>query len=291
MPAARKPARKPAKKAAKRPARRAPRRTARGPGLPVLEQRHMDLLGLALVCFGVFLAFPLYLEFDGGQVGAWVVEGCRYLVGEVAYAAPVAFVVAGALMVLRPVLASVRPYRSGGLCLLLASTLAVAAHTLGLGPGVATVPWKPMLFEFRGGILGDALYHVAHGAFGTFGTHLIVVFSFLAGVLLVTGASIAGTIRATSSAAADTTRALRARRPASPPAVCPEPDWDEPGVTRSRAVSAEPAPVDAFADAGEPSPGDPGAHADEVGASADPDPIAHDPGEAETDAFAALERH
>ncbi|MDX6664914.1 MAG: segregation ATPase FtsK/SpoIIIE, family, partial [Solirubrobacteraceae bacterium] len=130
--------------------------------MPVLQRHHMDLLGLALVCLGVFLAFPLYLGFDGGQVGAWIVEGCRYAVGEIAYAAPVAFVIAGALVVLQPILATVKPYRSGGVCLLLSSTLAVAAGTLGFGPGPALVQFKPMLFEFRGGILGDALYYACH---------------------------------------------------------------------------------------------------------------------------------
>jgi S-DNA-T family DNA segregation ATPase FtsK/SpoIIIE len=233
----------------------APRKRAKRPPtwkeqIPVLQDHHYDLLGLALVCFGVFLAFPLYLDFDGGQVGRFVVKGCRYFVGEIAFAAPVAFVTAGALIVLRPVLPTMRPYRAGGLCLLLGSTLAVAAGTLGFGPGVATVEWKPMLFEFRGGILGEALYYGAHGAFGSLGTHLIVVFLFLAGVLLVTGASIAGVLKATSSVAVDTTRALKARKPVTPP----EPEWDEPKVKRTRVKKAEVVlpPLDVFDNTGEP---------------------------------------
>ena len=256
----------------------------------------MDLIGLALVCLGVFLAFPLYLELDGGQVGAWIVEGFRYLLGEVAYAAPVAFVIAGALVVLRPVLPAIQPYRSGGLCLLLSSTLAFAAHTLGLGPGVATVQFKPMLFEFRGGILGDALYYLAHGAFGTLGTHLIVIFFFLAGVLLVTGASVAGVLKATSSGVADTTRALRrgsgeiaarTRKPSMEPGpdfvVCPEPEWDEPVVKRRPRNDALP-PLDPFANAGEPLPEEP---------EPDPEPIVAVEPEVDvvTVSFEALERH
>jgi len=293
MPAAKKSTRKPAKKASRKPTGRATRPPSWNQGPPVLEQRHMDLLGLGLVCFGVFLAFPLYLELDGGQVGAWIVEGCRYLVGEVAYAAPIAFVIAGALVVLRPVLPAVKPYRSGGLCLLLSSTLAFAAHTVGLGPGVATIQWKPMLFEFRGGILGDALYYLAHGAFGTLGTHLIVVFFFLAGVLLVTGASVAGVLKATSSGVADTTRALRrgsegiagrTRRPSMEP---PEPEWDEPVVKRRPKQDILP-PIDVFANAGEPFPEEPEPDPDPI-AGLDTDADAAD--EAVTDSFAAVERH
>src|SRR3954452_7060257 len=199
MPASKKPARK---TAARKPAARKPakRRATRAPSwrqsLPVLEQRHMDMIGLALVALGVFLAFPLYLGWDGGHAGAWTVKASRYLVGEIAFALPVALVIAGALVVLRPVLPTVRPYRTGALCLLCASTLAVASHTLGFGPGVASAHWKPLLFEYRGGILGDALHYGTTTAFGSFGAHILAIFVFLAGVLLVTGASIAGILKA-----------------------------------------------------------------------------------------------
>ncbi|MCW2967794.1 MAG: translocase FtsK, partial [Solirubrobacteraceae bacterium] len=251
MPATKKPARKPAKKPVRKPARRARRSSSWRAGLPVLEQHHVDMLGLALVCLGVFLAFPLYLGFDGGHAGAWIVKACRYFVGEIAYAAPVFFVAAGVLTVLRPVLPSVRPYRSGAACLIMASTLAIANGTLGIGPGVATVQWKPMLFEFRGGILGDALHYASASAFGSLGAHLIAVFLFLAGLLLITGASIAGVLKATSSGVADTTRALRrgseelaaiggrTRRPAF---ELPEPDGFEPVVTRQVTLP----PIDIF---------------------------------------------
>ncbi|MES1194150.1 MAG: hypothetical protein ABUM26_07470, partial [Solirubrobacterales bacterium] len=36
------------------------------PRIPVIEQRHLDLFGLALVACGVFLIFPLYMGWDGG---------------------------------------------------------------------------------------------------------------------------------------------------------------------------------------------------------------------------------
>jgi S-DNA-T family DNA segregation ATPase FtsK/SpoIIIE len=50
-------ARKTAKKAPKARARRSA--ATWRPRLPLLEQRHLDLLGLGLVAAGVFLAFPL----------------------------------------------------------------------------------------------------------------------------------------------------------------------------------------------------------------------------------------
>jgi S-DNA-T family DNA segregation ATPase FtsK/SpoIIIE len=290
MPATKKPARRPARKPARKPARRAARAHGWRAGLPVLEQHHRDLVGLGLVCLGVFLAFPLYLGFDSGHAGAWIVKACRYFAGEISYAAPVAFIAAGALTVLRPVLPSIRPYRSGGACLLAASTLAVASGTFGLGPGAAAVQWRPALFEYRGGILGDALHYAGSSAFGSLGTHLIAVFLFVAGLLLVTGASVAGVLQATGSGVADTTRALRrgseglaarSSRTRPPAFAPPEPDDAEPVVTR--AVTVAP-PVDDF-EAPEPEARVPDAVADEA---AEPDP---DPDQQETDAFEALPRH
>ena len=57
------PARKPAKRRSKARAHRSP--VPWPPRLPVLEQRHLDLIGLGLVAVGVFLAFPLYLRWEG----------------------------------------------------------------------------------------------------------------------------------------------------------------------------------------------------------------------------------
>src|SRR5436190_21085869 len=66
------PARKPAKSRSKKVrARRSP--VPWPPRLPVFEQRHLDLIGLGLVAVGVFLAFPLYAGWEGGEAGQAVV--------------------------------------------------------------------------------------------------------------------------------------------------------------------------------------------------------------------------
>src|SRR3954454_906267 len=238
----------PARKSSQRARRSGSRSRARRPspwrlGLPVLEQHHYDLLGLALVCVGVFLAFPLYLDWDGGRMGDWMVRGARYAVGEGAYVAPLGLVAAGAVLVLRPVLPTARPFRSGAVCLVGAITLAFAAGTFGLGPGAASEHWRPELFEHRGGIVGDALYYGSSTAFGSAGAHLIAVFLFLAGLLLVTGASIAGVLRATGTGMAKTTRVVRRgseelaalgqRLPRRAPVAPPEPAYDDLVVTRT----------------------------------------------------------
>ncbi len=222
MPPKRPPARtrKPATSKSKRTAAptpvRKPRAKARRAGgwrtsLPVLEQRHLDLIGLGFVALGVLVAFPLYTHHAAGRIGSGAVTGLRYVAGEVAYAAPVVLVATGAIIVLRPVLPGRRPLRSGALCLLAAVTLALAAGTLGLGPGAPSGHsyWHPDVFEARGGIVGESLRYAGQNLVGTIGTHLLAVFLFLAGALLVTGATIAGVLRATSTGVADTTRAVR----------------------------------------------------------------------------------
>ena len=46
-------------------------------GLPKLEQRHFDVIGLGLVATAIFFAFVVYLDWDGGQAGDAAVDGLR----------------------------------------------------------------------------------------------------------------------------------------------------------------------------------------------------------------------
>ncbi|HEX5526112.1 MAG TPA: DNA translocase FtsK [Solirubrobacterales bacterium] len=48
-----------------------------------LEQRHLDLLALFLVAFGVYLVFVLFFGWEGGKVGYGVETALTYLFGEV----------------------------------------------------------------------------------------------------------------------------------------------------------------------------------------------------------------
>jgi len=48
-----------------------------------LEQRHLDLIALALVAFGVYLAFVLFFGWEGGKVGYGVETALTYLFGGV----------------------------------------------------------------------------------------------------------------------------------------------------------------------------------------------------------------
>ncbi|MCW2999108.1 MAG: cell division FtsK/SpoIIIE [Solirubrobacterales bacterium] len=210
------PARKTSSPAAARPrAKRAPARAHRSPAtwaprLPVLAQHQLDLVGLGLVAAGVFLAFPLYLGWDGGALGGGLVDGLAWLIGELRYGVPVGLVACGALLVLAPVLPTLRPFRAGAVCLSAALLLGLSAGTLGLGPaGGHDAFWQRATFEIRGGICGEALFWATSTLLGTIGAHIVCVFLLTAGILLLTGASIAGVVKATATVAVDATGVLR----------------------------------------------------------------------------------
>jgi len=170
--------------------------------LPALEQRHWDLVGLGLVALALFLAFVLYLDWDGGRAGGAAADGLRRLLGAVHLLVPVALLAAGALIVMRPVLPAVRPFRAGALCLLVGTTLALAGGTLGIGPRRGPV-------EERGGELGAALHTGISLLLGDVGAHLVAIFCLVAGALLLTGASVAAVVRATGDTVTRTGRRVR----------------------------------------------------------------------------------
>ncbi|HUA03872.1 MAG TPA: DNA translocase FtsK [Solirubrobacteraceae bacterium] len=238
-----------------------------------IEPHHVDIFGLGLIAVGILLGGVAYAQWDGGALGNGAVTGFRFLFGALGYVVPAALVVAGALVLAREVRPPVRPLRTGVICLVGSITLALAAGTLGVGPG--RVPsasfWQASLFERRGGVLGQGELWVTSHLISNVGADILAVFLFIAGLILVTGAGVAGVVRAGRAGVAGTTRVLRrsgpgvaatgarpGRRPATEaarawaaegypdvpvePVLPPEPDTSE-LVVRATHVEAPP-PVD-----------------------------------------------
>src|SRR5829696_8558018 len=214
----------------RRPARRAWLPDLR---VPVLEQRHWDLIGLGLVAFAAFFACVFYLDWAGGEVGEVLAGAILFMFGGVGFAAPVVLFAAGALIVVRPMIPAVHPLKTGAFCLLVALMLGLAAGSLGLGPGdIARDGFlDPDYLEHHGGLLGESLFWASAKLFSTAGSHILFVFLLLAGILLLTGASIASILTATLDAAATTTERVRrtsatVRVPYQPlpPITPPEPE-------------------------------------------------------------------
>src|SRR5689334_2768141 len=232
MPAAKKkPARKPAPRA---------RRARPHMHLPALEQRQLDLIGLGLVALALFFGFLVYAGWDGGRAGSNAVEGLRWLLGAAHYLVPVALAAGGAILMLRPVLPAVRPFRSGAICLFVAVTLGLSAGTLGIGPdGARPDWWNAEWVKTRGGMTGEALDYIVTTLTGTIGAHILALFLFLAGVLLLTGASVAGVLKATHTSVSSTTREVRDAVVTRRPQRGPRPASDLETLEQSTRVRVE----------------------------------------------------
>jgi DNA segregation ATPase FtsK/SpoIIIE, S-DNA-T family len=197
--------------------------------LPHLEQRQWDVIGLGLVAFAAFFACVFYFDWAGGEVGEAMAEGILFLFGGAGYLAPVALFVAGAAIVIRPMLPAVHPLKTGAVCLAAALTLGLAAGSLGLGPGDTPRDgfFDAEYLRHHGGLVGESLFWASAKLFSEAGSHIMFVFLLLAGILLVTGASIAGVVQATRDAA--TTTSERVRR-LSTVATAPLPGTPIPGT-------------------------------------------------------------
>src|SRR5918997_7092317 len=100
-----------ARRSPKRRRPRGARRSPRLPQLPRLEQRHFDVIGLALVAVAAFLACIFYLGWAGGALGEWLADALIFLGGRVAYLSPVAIFAVGTTPVMRPMLPAMRPLK------------------------------------------------------------------------------------------------------------------------------------------------------------------------------------
>ncbi len=240
-------------RAAPRRTRARPRPTARAKRasgaslrsrLPELSAHQLDLVGLGLAALGVFLAFVLYLGAAGGSAGGAASDGLRLLLGQVAYAVPVALVAGGLLVVARTLVPSLRPVRAGTLCLFASVTLALAAGTLGLGShGAGASPWAAATLKADGGAVGAVLFWASSHLFSDVGSHILAIFLFLAGLLLLSGVTVASLLGAAhrgvllAATLAPTRPAAPAAAPVPEPVVPPEPE-DERLVVRATHVEA-----------------------------------------------------
>src|SRR5919201_3291045 len=176
--------------------------------------QHPELIGLALLALGLFLATVLYLGWSGGMVGGWFAGGFPGDVGAAAYVMPLAFVAIGWLMVARSELVDMRPFRTG-----------LAVTTFGL---------LTTLGSAHGGAIGGGFGDLFGLLLGGTRTTILGVLALVVGALLLTGASAGALVRRSGHAVKRAhSRARRARpaEPSAPPARviplrAPEPPVD-----------------------------------------------------------------
>jgi S-DNA-T family DNA segregation ATPase FtsK/SpoIIIE len=186
------------RKAAKRPAARKPASKARPKAKPraravsaprEIEQRHLDLIGLALLALGLYLGFVLYAGWDGGSAGSGIEVALTWAVGAIAYAMPLLLAGIGLALVVRPLMRYPGAINAGALLLVAGLLLAFAAETFGLGPDtpVRDQTFDPDFFTAHGGALGESLYWASTTLFQRVGAHIIALLLVLSGALLLSG--------------------------------------------------------------------------------------------------------
>ena len=217
------------------PRRRDPRELIEG-----LEQRHHDVIGLALIAAGVYLGFVLYLGWDGGRVGGWLATGLENAAGRVAYVAPIAVAAWGASLIARPLIKAPSALNAGGVLILAGLLLAFAAQTAGLGPlhPQRHDPFEQRFMVEHGGALGEALYWSATTLFQRLGAHILALLLLFSGALLLTGTTIAQLFGGARSAVVRTRQVAHSVRTQR----LPSPGWaDAPGeeISITRAMETE----------------------------------------------------
>jgi S-DNA-T family DNA segregation ATPase FtsK/SpoIIIE len=174
----------------------APKRKSKRAKEEEARQRRLDLIGLGMVAIAVYLAYIVYLGWDGGKVGRVTDDGLAYAVGAGKVLIPVALAAGGLVLVLRPVFGE-RRYPGIGIGVLLAGLLlALAAQTGGIGdPPIRHGVFQSDFITGHGGGVGEGLYWATNSLLGRIGAHLIAIVLVVSGVMMIRGRSLSSTLR------------------------------------------------------------------------------------------------
>jgi S-DNA-T family DNA segregation ATPase FtsK/SpoIIIE len=163
------------------------RTRANNPG----RRHRRELAAIACVALAVFLAFVLYLGWDGGSLGHWLDGVARRLVGVLAFALPLLLGYVAYLLVVGEESRPRRGVTWGVAFIVVGIALAAAADAFGLfGGGRPQALFDAAYLNGHGGALGEAEWAVLSPLIGRVGVDVLVFALTLAGVLLVTGSSL-----------------------------------------------------------------------------------------------------
>ncbi len=155
------------------------------------RQRRNDLIGIGLIALAIYMAYVVYLGWDGGQVGKFSDQALAYSVGAGAVLVPVALATVGAALILRPVISERRDLVTGVGVLVAGLLLAYASQTMGLGAaGTRDGLFEKEFIQNHGGGVGEALYWATNSLLGRLGSHILALGLVAAGLLLLSGRSL-----------------------------------------------------------------------------------------------------
>ena len=147
-----------------------------------------ELAAIACVAVAVFLAFVIYLGWDGGSLGRWVGGAARWLVGVLVYALPLLLCFAAYLLLARRERRPRRGLTLGPRSLVAAFVLAAAADAFGIFTGDRPAAlYRDTYMRHTAASPGETLWAVTHPFVGTHRRRRAGARPLLAGALLVTG--------------------------------------------------------------------------------------------------------
>jgi S-DNA-T family DNA segregation ATPase FtsK/SpoIIIE len=149
-----------------------------------------EIAGLGLVGLGLFLAMRLFLGVSVGPLGSGLETLARLGVGRAVALAPLALLALGIGIIFGWQILDTPPFRIGAGALVVATLLALAAGSFGLGGMTRTGWFDTTVMQARGGVVGEIGYFITSNTIGGPGTALLVILALIAGAVLVTGASL-----------------------------------------------------------------------------------------------------
>ena len=195
------------------------RRTSRRSREERRRKLQSELAAVACAALAALLFFVLYVGWNGGYVGSWLVTALRILVGLLAFLAPAAARLRGRRPRRRARRGGRRAVVTAGVVVLCAAfVLAAAADSFGLFGGERPAAlFDAAYIKSHGGVTGEALWAATRPLLGGVGVAILVVARHgrrsAAGHRLVAGAVGVGT----RAAAPRQRRARRAPRPGRSP--------------------------------------------------------------------------
>jgi S-DNA-T family DNA segregation ATPase FtsK/SpoIIIE len=169
-----------------------PRAASATPKTRTPAARHRRELGaIACLAIGVFLAFVLYLGWDGGALGRWLDDVARWLVGILAFALPFLLGFVAYLLVVSEERRPRRGLAWGVALIVVGVALAAAADAFGIFAGERPdALFRDDYMSFHGGMVGEVQWALLNPFIGRVGVDVLVIALIVAGVLLVTGSSL-----------------------------------------------------------------------------------------------------
>ena len=168
-----------------------PRAAAARKNQPPASRHRRELAAIACLAVAVFLAFVLYLGWDGGSLGRWLGDVARWLVGILAFALPLLLGFAAYLLVVKEERRPRRGLTWGVVFIVCGLALAAAADAFGIFSGERPVAlFRDQYMSAHGGVLGEVQWAILSPFIGRVGIDVLVVALIVAGILLVTGSSL-----------------------------------------------------------------------------------------------------